>query len=519
MKAFTELILSLDSAKDHIDKVSVLKRYFKSVPIKDAVWTLKILCSGFQHRIISLETLTAWSVEKSKIPNWLFEISLNTVGDICETISLILPSPKQTDNFSLKEVIESEILPLKSENEEIQKEKVWQYWSRLNYSQRFIFNKLVSGLFKNTKNKDLVLKAIADLYKLNQIELAEFICGDWEPTPEFFTKIISSKNYNTHNTHPYPFFKSSLVPENDRFDLNNFVTEWKWDGIRVQIIKRNDEMFIWSQDKDLLNNKFPDLVALRNILPDGIVIDGIVLGRNEEKFLPSEIIKKLSLKQLTKLSATIRAFDLLEFKGEDIRNLELVTRRELLINLVSDMNDKRMEISENLSITGWDEIQKFRDITREKHAEGLVLKKTDSVYNLYKSKNWIIINAVPYTVKAVLLYAQRGYSFSSSNYSSFTFGVWDKEKDNLVSFAKAEPNFSETEYIALNEFIRNNTLEKAGPVRVVKSHLLFEIAFDKIYHSSRHKAGFSIKEARIIRWIKEQTINEADSIDKLQDLI
>ena len=307
-------------------------------------------------------------------------------------------------------------------------------------------------------------------------------------------------------------------------NVKDWQAEWKWDGIRSQIIKREGKIFIWSRGEEMLNEKFPELESLGFLLPNGTVIDGEIIAWQNRRPLPfGELQKRVGRKSVTKkiisnIPVVIIAYDLLEINSEDIREEPLISRNKKLFELVNNISDKRLLYSSKIDTNTWDELKEKRDESRSRFVEGLMLKRIFSPYRVGRKKGyWWKWKIDPLTVDAVLIYTQRGHGRRAKLYTDYTFGIWDG--DVLVPFAKAYSGLTDDEIHKVDSFVRQNTIEKYGPVSTVKPELVFELAFEGIQKSTRHKSGVAVRFPRINRWRHDKTINDADDLDTIKALI
>ena len=533
MKNFASLIKTLDSTTKTNTKVAALAEYFAKASDTDKVWTIAILSHRRPPRPVNTTLLRQWASELSNIPLWLFEESYHIVGDLAETIALVIPSnPLQTDK-SLTEFLEEMIL-LKKKPEEKKKEYLYNNWKALDYYERFVFTKLITGGFRIGVSQKLMTKALSKATEINEDILAYKLMGNWEPKTITFQELILEENENDYLSKPYPFYLAYAI-ENDVNELGD-VQEWsaehKWDGIRSQTIFRNDELFVWSRGEELVTDKYPELEKLVGIIPNGTVIDAEILPYANNTIgtfndLQTRIGRKTVSKALLKKTPVIlKAYDILEWEGNDIRHLPFIERRELLEKLfetISATEHLPIQISETIHFNSWEEVAKERDRAREMHSEGLMLKRKDSPYLVGRKKgDWWKWKVDPLTIDAVLTYAMRGHGRRSNLFTDYTFALWDTNEEGekeLVTFAKAYSGLTDAEFRKVDAWIKKNTLERFGPVRSVTPQHVFEISFEGIALSKRHKSGIATRFPRIIRWRHDKKIEDANTIEDLKSLI
>jgi len=529
MKAFADLIKTLDSTNKTTLKVAALTEYFKNAPAKDKVWTIAILSHRRPPRPVNTTLMREWASELSKIPLWLFEESYHIVGDLAETIALVIPPAEGSTEKSLNQFLQ-EILELKKKSEEEKKEYLFENWSNLNYYERFVFTKLITGSFRIGVSQKLMTRALSKATDIDEDILAYKLMGNWEPSKITYNKLILEENEEDFLSKPYPFYLAYAIeggPES-LGDVSEWSAEHKWDGIRSQVIIRNNELFVWSRGEELVTDKYPEFESFVQKIPDGTVIDGEILPFPKGeigtfKDLQTRIGRKnVSKKLLEKTPVILKAYDLLEWKGEDIRGLAFRKRREILEELYRKVasEDIPLHLSETIQFKTWEEAAVERENSREVKSEGLMLKRLDSPYLVGRKKgDWWKWKVDPLTIDAVLTYAMRGHGRRSNLFTDYTFGLWDEEQKELVTFAKAYAGLTDKEFRSLDAWIKKNTLERFGPVRSVKPHHVFEIAFEGIAESKRHKSGVATRFPRILRWRKDKKMEDANTLEDLKALI
>ncbi len=531
MKNFAELIKSLDSSNKTSVKVDALTNYFKNASDEDKVWTIAILSHRRPPRPVNTTLLRLWANELAKIPLWLFEESYHIVGDLAETIALIIPAGENHSEKTLTEFVE-EIIELKKKSDEEKRDYLHENWLALNYYERFVFTKLITGSFRIGVSQKLMTRALSKATGVDEDVLAYKLMGDWNPQKISFQELVIDEKNSDYLSKPYPFFLAYPV-EGEAENLGNpedWIVEHKWDGIRSQTIFREGEIYIWSRGEELVTDKYPEIHQLIGIIPDGTVIDGEILPYIDGEIgtfndLQTRIGRKnVSASVLKKSPIIIRAYDLLEWKGEDIRNLPLIERRKLLEDLFLKI-DKNLpiQLSQRFSFNSWEEIAEERMQSREMKSEGLMLKHKNSPYQVGRKKgDWWKWKVEPLSIDAVLTYAMRGHGRRSNLFTDYTFALWQNKENGereLVTFAKAYSGLTDAEFRMVDDFIKKNTLERFGPVRSVTPKLVFEIGFEGISFSNRHKSGVATRFPRILRWRMDKKIEEANSIDDLKDMI
>ena len=525
MKDFAFLINALDSTNKTTLKQEAIIKFLNTATSEDKLWFLALFTGKKPKRVINSTFMKNWVMDVANIPEWLFIESYSSVGDLGETISLILPPPTQIIEFSLSEWM-VKILNLKNFTDSEKKDFVIRAWDSLDYIERFIFNKLLGGNFRIGVSSKTLINTLAKYYNLEPSAIAHSIMGDWNPQEVDFEKLVKGEYIDTNLSKPYPFCLAyGLDKELDNLGHHkDWQVEYKWDGIRGQLIKRNDEIFIWSRGEEIVTEQFPEIKDELLKWKGNFVIDGEILAYKNEEVLNFNTLqqrlnrKTLSKKMLEEIPIVVFAYDLLEFEGEDLRDQSLSKRREKLEKLLKENPSQLIIISEKIIFNKWNELSKIRDKSREYNSEGLMLKRLDSPYYTGRKKgDWWKWKIDPLTIDAVLIYAQKGSGRRSGYYTDYTFAV--KNDNKYVTIAKAYSGLTDKEIQEISKFISKNILEKFGPVRTVKPELVFEIAFEGIGFSSRHKSGVSLRFPRILRWRRDKTVNDIDNIEDIKKLI
>ena len=530
MKAFADLIRQLDSTNKTNVKVAALSAYFKTTEDTDKLWTIAILSHRRPPRPVNTTLMREWATEMANIPAWLFEESYHIVGDLAETIALIIPKSKSNTEKSLSDFLE-DMLQLKTKEPEEKKVYLQENWGRMDYYERFVFNKLITGGFRIGVSQKLMTKALSKATGIDEDILAYKLMGNWTPKTTTFQRLIIEENPTDQLSKPYPFYLAYGL-EGEVKDLGK-ATDWaiehKWDGIRSQLIVRNNTVFVWSRGEELVTDKYPEFKIFIDLLPDGTVLDGEILPFSDGEIgnfndLQTRIGRKnISKALLLKTPVILKVYDLLEWNGEDIRSKPYVERRRLLEELHKTKGNTTFQLSPSLYFDSWEAIEQERSRSREVRSEGLMLKRKDSPYLVGRKKgDWWKWKIDPFSIDAVLTYAMRGHGRRSTLFTDYTFALWDtndKGEKQLMTFAKAYSGLTDKEFREVDRFIKNNTLERFGPVRSVTPELVFEIAFEGIALSKRHKSGVATRFPRILRWRRDKKIAEANSLDDLKELI
>lgn len=532
MKLFTELYIELDQTNKTNEKVEAMKDYFSKAKAENAAWALYFLSGRKPRQIVPSKKLKEWAIELAEIPEWLYEESRDTVGDGSETIALLLPNNDRIDETPLNVLVEKRLLPLRGADESTQYEEVISSWQAMNYSQRLIFNKLITGSFRVGVSQRLVMRALAEISGLEIDIIAHRLMGNWEPTAEFYESVISPEldADETPVARPFPFHLAHQIDFDLETlgDISEWQAEWKWDGIRAQVIKRQDQIFIWSRGEDLITERFPEIAEAAEFLENGTVLDGEILPFSDETVLPFTELqrrigrKNIGKKLLAEVPVILQCYDLLEYKGEDIRAEPLKKRRKLLEKVTSELPLEAKKIfrpTEVVEAENWEELKERREESRSRKVEGFMLKNLESPFRAGRQRgDWWKWKIDPFTIDAVLLYAQKGTGRRANLFTDYTFAVWNAEGE-LVPFAKAYSGLTDKEIRRVDNFVRRNTKETFGPVRSVTPKLVFELAFEAIQKSTRHKSGVAVRFPRILRWREDKTIKDADSLETIHALL
>ena len=524
MKLFTQLFYDIDQTTKTNAKVAAMLKYFQQAPAEDILYAVALLTGNKPKRPVKTSELKAWAAELAAVPSWLFDDSYYVVGDLAETIALLLPPATSTKEYALHDII-LHLGKLYALPEQEKKEVILSYWHSMNQTELFIFNKLITGNFRMGVSRQLVVKALAQYLEKEETAVAHQLMGKWDPKKEsidsLFTQDVATKFYQ-----PYPFYLAYPLEADITTlgDIGEWIIEPKLDGIRGQLIVRNNSLFAWSRGEDLLTDKFPEFTGLENILPNGTVVDGEIIPLKEGVFLDFSAMqtrigrKNISKKNLTEVPIVMVCYDLLEWEGKDIREQPLTQRRALLEKMLGSFPvENRLILSKALPFDNWEQVSDFRNNARQEMCEGVMLKRKDSPYETGRRRgNWWKWKTVPMTIDGVLIYAQSGSGRRANLFTDYTFAVWDDD-GKLLPFAKAYSGLTDKEIFAVDNWVKRNTIEKFGPVRSVTPHHVFEIAFEGISESPRHKSGIALRFPRILRWRKDKKASEANTIHDLKD--
>jgi DNA ligase-1 len=525
MRRFAALFQRLDRSTGTLDKRAALIDYFRHAPREDAVWALYLLSGGKLARIAQSGELRDWISAESATPAWLVDDSYAQVGDLAETLTLLLDDPplEARRDIALHHWIEQILIPLRGQVVEARRAVIVDAWRTLPANERLLFNKLLTGALRVGVSQRLVQQALAELTGIDIARLAQRMMGTWAPTPAFLEALLSPEATAADSEQPYPFFLASPLEQAPESlgDVSDWLLEWKWDGIRLQLIHRGGQVALWSRGEERLDGRFPELEAVAAALPDGCVLDGELLVWKDERVQPFAALQKRigrlkpGAKLLGEHPVAMLAYDLLEEHGEDLRALPLRERRGRLRALLDALGDPRIRMSEALVAASWDDAAQLRVGSRARGVEGLMVKRLDSPYQTGRRRgDWWKWKIDPLTIDAVLIYAQSGSGRRATLYTDYTFALWDG--DTLVPVAKAYSGLDDAEILKLDRWIRANTIERFGPVRSVPGEHVFELGFEGVNLSTRHKSGVAVRFPRILRWREDKRAADADRLETLK---
>lgn len=533
MKRFAQLYVQLDRTTSTNAKVAAMADYFGSAPPEDAVWGVFFLSGERIKRLLGWRKLATWGREASGVPEWLFDASLSTVGDLAETISLLVQRTEQTPDEPLHTWVER-IAGLHKLDEDKQRDAVVGWWCSLERGERFLLNKLLTGALRVGVSRTLVVKSLSKVTGLERSVLQHRLSGSWTPSAEFYRELLSEKGVSEDLSRPYPFFLASPLQEDPATlgDVSDWIAEWKWDGIRAQLIRRKGETFLWSRGEELMTERFPEIVNAASKLPDGTVLDGEALcwDHDADKPLSFGIMqkrigrKKLGPKILREAPAFFMAYDLLELGGKDLRETPQRVRRTSMEKVVAGLDEKVFRCSALVKAESWSDLATSREGSRAGRVEGLMLKRASAAYQTGRKKgDWWKWKIDPLTLDCVMIYAQAGHGRRAGLFTDYTFAVWSHEDEagtrKLLPIARAYSGLDDEEVRELDKWIRRHTLEKFGPARAVEPVHVFEIAFEGIRASKRHKSGVAVRFPRILRWRRDKKIREANTMDRVEALL
>lgn len=546
MKNFAELFAQLDASTSNNAKLSALQDYFQHAEAADSAWAVYFLAGGKPRRLIPTKVLRQLILDVDAVPEWMFNECYEAVGDLAETISLLLPQSDHQSTEGLAHWVENKLLPLRSVSVEQLSARLLLLLDELDQKSQLVFIKLITGSFRVGVSKLTVTKALAAISGCDPKRIAQRLVGytdqSTRATAENYLRLIAPIVEGSIDERdpgqPYPFFLAhpvTLMTEDFESQLgpsSDWQMEWKWDGIRAQLVKRDGQIWIWSRGEELITDRFPELSALAEYLPDGTVLDGEIVVWKQDRVQAFALLqqrigrKTLTTALLSKIPVVFLVYDLLEWQQKDLRLLAQTSRRTQLEKIVSDCAQPQLIISPLLEGNNWQDFEKQREQSRSLGVEGLMLKNKTSFYGVGRTKKdgvWWKWKVDPFTVDAVLIYAQRGHGRRASLYTDFTFAVWDDDivtgSRKLVPFAKAYSGLTDVEMRQVDAIIRKTTKEKFGPVLSVNPSMVFELGFEGIALSARHKSGIAVRFPRILRWRQDKLLAEADTLAGLQNLL
>ncbi|MEL7164100.1 MAG: ATP-dependent DNA ligase [Pseudomonadota bacterium] len=526
MKDFATLFAAIDQSTKTNVKVAALADYFAAAPPEDRIWTIALFSGRRPKRAVTTTRLREWAAERAGIPQWLFEEAYPIVGDLAETIALVLPPPSEATDHRLSHWINAlrELGPME---EPVRKAFVLSAWDGLAPVERFLFNKLITGGFRIGISQKLMTRALARATNRDEAELAHRLMGAWDPATITWHELIEADDPAADASRPYPFYLAYAL-EDEPASLGapeDWQADWKWDGIRGQLILRDGTHFVWSRGEELMTDRFPELSRAVDFLPTGTVLDGEILAWRDGAPLSFNSLqprigrKTVPKKLLQEAPVILYAYDLIEAEGRDLRSAPLTERRAQLEALCAGLpDDAPVRLSPTIPFDSWDDLANVRSGARDAMAEGVMIKRRASAYGTGRKKgDWWKWKLDPLTIDAVMIYAQSGHGRRANLFTDFTFAVW--KGNDLVPFTKAYSGLTDEEFRKITAWVKKNTLERFGPVRSVTPHHVFEIAFEGIQASTRHKSGVALRFPRMSRWRHDKPVQEANTLDDLKEML
>jgi DNA ligase-1 len=525
MKDFAALFTAIDQSTKTTRKVDALAGFFQVATPEDRLWTVALFSGRRPKRAVNTTKLREWAAGHAGLPLWLFEESYPIVGDLAETIALILPPSKLSTDRGLSHWVKY-LRDLTHVDEAERRTRITSAWEELDTTQRFLFNKLLTGGFRIGVSQKLMTRALSRATGKPEPELAHRLMGNWTPDTTTWHALIEAADASADASRPYPFYLAYGLEDAPETlgDPAEWRAEWKWDGIRGQLILRDGDHFVWSRGEELMTDRFPELARASDFVPAGTVIDGEILAWRDGPLPFNALQKRIGRKTvpkkiLSEAPVILHAYDLLEWQGEDWRDRPFDTRRGQLEALCAPLPpDAPIRLSPQLAFDDWAALAETREAARDAAAEGLMLKRGASPYLSGRKKgDWWKWKLDPLTIDAVMIYAQSGSGRRANLFTDFTFAVW--KGNELVPFTKAYSGLTDAEFREITHWVRRNTLQRFGPVRQVKPEHVFELAFEGIHESPRHKSGVALRFPRMSRWRHDKPVQEANSLEDLQDML
>ena len=566
MKRFAALFAAIDHTTSTNAKVEAMVAYLSTAPAADAAWATFFLTGRRLKRLLAGRSITQWTMTATGVSEWLLGECYAVVGDGAETATLILDQlpPAPSDPLSLAAWVERRILPLRDLDAHEQQRRVIAWVRELTRWERFTLLKLLTGELRLGVSQTLVVRALAGVSSLPPTTIAARLMGEWTPSADWYTQLVAPEITDDDLSRPFPFclaspLEGTMTPETLRAGLGSrgdWQVEWKWDGIRAQIVKRAGHTHLWSRGEELISQRFPEIVYATHGLVDGTVLDGEVLAYRDDRPLPfSALQQRIGRERNVSRAArevpvVFMAYDVLEHEGRDVRAEALATRRAMLESIVSraqhlapaapsplradmlfpprlpfeddgvtaDVRSAILRASPIVEAATWEDLELVRNDSRRLGVEGLMIKRLLSAYGVGRKRgDWWKWKIDPHTIDAVLIYAQPGSGKRASLLTDYTFGVW--HDGELVPVAKAYSGLTNEEIAEMDRWIRRHTVERFGPVRHVEPVHVFELGFEAIAKSARHRSGVAVRFPRMLRWRKDKSANEADTLDALKALL
>ena len=541
MKDFSALVRKVDQTTKTSLRREALVQYFSACSDSDKVWCIALFTKNTRKRPMPSQRLREIASDIVNLPPWLIDESKSIVGDTAETLALLLPEPTERSYKTLSEwMVWLESLKALKEEPERQEHAIKEAWKGLNSEERFVFNKLITGGFRLGIATRTVIKALARYQECEESQIALALSGHWDPMQLTFEELMA-RGQGSDLSIPYPFYLAYPLhtgPKANDEDqqkalkdlgaIADYQIEWKWDGIRGQLIHRKDKVFLWSRGSELISDSFPDLISAGESFNQDVVLDGEIVAYMDTIEPFEQLQRRLGRKQpsknmMNKVPVRFIAYDILEINGQDLRKKPLKARRNYLEQFINQHQLEKVMISDKIKVNTWSHLVGLHKQSRQYKAEGFMIKSIESTYREGRKRgDWWKWKVNPMTVDAVLLYANRGSGRRANLYSDYTFAVWssdDKKTRTLLPFAKAYSGLTDKEITEVDKFVKKNTKERFGPVRSVIPQLVMEIGFEDIRKSTRHKSGFAVRFPRIMRWRKDKPLDEIDSMNRLQHLL
>ena len=551
MKAFTALYWRLDRTTRTSEKEAVLVDYFRAVPPADGAIAVHLLSGGRQSRAVPLALLRGWAAEAAGIPDWLIDECYAQVGDLAETLALVLPDTvaaigaDSATNLGLASCVRDSVDRLRQQPDTIGKRRIIEgVWNTLAPTERIVWHKLLTGGLRVGVSRTLVARALAEVAGVDTATMLERLVAAKLDSADDYLHLLHP-DVAAGSRRPYPFFLASAIehPADTLGPPGDWQVEWKWDGMRAQVVRRGGEVALWTRGEELVGERFPEIVDAAAELPDGTVLDGellVVQGGRQQGF--TTLSRRMNRtcptrRQIAELPCAFLAYDLLESDGVDRRQEPLATRRRRLDRLAaaagwptfepraaddplpsSAPTVARLLLSPQLPAPDWQAVSDARAEARKRGVEGVMIKRRDGAYGTGRTRGeWWKWKVDPLEIDAVLLAAVAGHGRRAGLHTDYTFGVWDGGR--LVKIANAYAGLTDVELTEIDRIIRATTTEKKGAWRGVTPTLVMQLAFEGVAESTRHGSGVAVRFPRIARWRKEKSPADAGTLADLRALI
>jgi DNA ligase-1 len=532
MDRFAELLDRLVLTPSRNGKLRLLTDYFQAAPDPDRGFAVAAITGDLAIAAVKPAMLRALVVER--MDPVLFAYSYDYVGDLAETVSLVWPEPEPhriaNHTPTLGEVVEKLQLTSRSDGPKV----LAGLLDNAGIPARFAIIKLVTGGLRIGVSARLAKQALADFGKVDIADVEELWHGLAPPYLPLFAWLEGKAPKPAQSAKALfrPVMLSHPIEDNDleKLDPADYVAEWKWDGIRVQAVALGGARRLYSRTGDDVSGAFPDLVDAMDF---DAALDGELLVGTPPEWTGtfSDLQQRLNRKTVSpkireRFPAFVRCYDIMQVEAEDLRKLSFVERRQRLEDFIRLLEPSRFDLSPTIGFSSWDELEALRKKPPHPIIEGVMIKHRQSTYVAGRPKGpWFKWKRDPHTVDAVLMYAQRGHGKRSSYYSDYTFGVWSgpPEESELVPVGKAYFGFTDEELKQIDKYVRDNTVERFGPVRSVRADakhgLVLEVAFEGLSRSQRHKSGVAMRFPRISRLRWDKPAYEADRLETLTAML
>jgi len=540
MKAFADLWATLEGQLSEARSAQILARYLQQTSAEDAAWAIYLLCGKKPKKLLSARELVEYFLQTSGTPGWLFWESDDVVGDVNETIALLndtfmdetASQQNRNENShpqqnSLAFWMENQLNTLAEVAQSQRPAFLGNCWQKLGYREAFIINRILTGTWKSNLPLKTIAQALSIVSGQEPMTLMHRLKADWLPNKVFYAKLIAEDQPTFQTEQKFSFGEFKPLEESSIESLGaveDWWLAWQWEGLRVQCIRRADDCFLWSQNGELVTDRFPELHEMAQKLPEGTILEGVIVACSGQAPLPLADLqprlggKSVNRKMMESCPVAFVATDLQLLANEDMRNLPAQQRKTRLAQLANDIGFPLVHFP-RIEIDQWAHARKLLQEARQHHAEGLSLQRLNSPYPIQNQQaDWWSWKVQPHTINAILLYAKMEMAGRSQKQTTeYTFAVW--HEDQLVPVARTGIGLPPEEAELLDGWIRANTYERFGPVRSVEPFHVYEIAFDGITPSKRHKCGFVLREPRIINPRPHTPIEEASRLEDLHRLL